>query len=225
MTELSRAAVELVEAGRWLDSRGLSPARSGNISVRVADVVLVSPTGTALGKLDEQLLSVVSLDGDLIDGPGPSKELPLHLAWYRRDTSHRAVVHLHSPFATAISCRVPWSAASALPPITAYLVMRVGPVPLLPYARPGSPRLGELIDLEPGDFRSALLRNHGSVVAHESLADALEAAVELEEAARMLAILGSSAIALTTEQVRELNEVFGANWPEESTERDKGAST
>jgi len=203
---------DLTTAGRYLDGLGLCPGRSGNVSVRAGNRILISSSGSSLGSLDASAISVVGLDGEQLGGPPASKELPAHLALYRRDTAHRAVVHLHSPHALAMACLPPWSEHSAMAPITPYFVMRVGRVPLVPYARPGSAELGELLAAARGHFRAALLQNHGSIVAHRTLDDAVDVAIELEEAARLLNMLGERAQPLDADAVAELVRVFGAGW-------------
>lgn len=192
---------------------GLSPGASGNVSVRIAGLILMSPTGVSLGELEPEVLSVLDPDGTHLDGPPPSKEYPLHLALYGRVDQAGSVVHLHSPHATAASCLPAWSAASALPPITPYLVMRVGQVPLLPYAAPGSARLASNVSAQPGTFRAALLANHGSLAAGRDTAAALASAIEIEEAARLVVSLqGHEFSVLAPEEVRELTDQYGTPW-------------
>ncbi|MFE6308777.1 class II aldolase/adducin family protein [Nocardiopsis sp. NPDC057823] len=207
------AAEELCAAGHRAVELGLSPGSSGNVSARVDGLVLMSPTGVPLDRLEPDGLSVVAADGTPVSGPPPSKELPLHRSMYDRLPEAGAVVHLHSPHATAASCLPPWSPASALPPITPYLVMRVGRVPLVPYAAPGSTRLAENLSALPGRFAAALLANHGSLAAAADPAAALEGAVELEEASRIAVSLhGREYSALAPEDVKELTARYGTTW-------------
>jgi ribulose-5-phosphate 4-epimerase/fuculose-1-phosphate aldolase len=192
---------------------GLSPGASGNVSVRVEGLVLMSPTGVSLRDLEPEGLAVLDTAGNHLDGPRPSKEFPLHLAMYRRVEDAGSVVHLHSPHASAASCLPAWSASSALPPVTPYLVMRVGQAPLVPYAAPGSDRLARNVSELPGRFRAALLANHGSLMAAADPAAALEGAIELEEASRIVVSLrGSEFSVLSAEDVRELTERYGTTW-------------
>ncbi|WP_431870131.1 class II aldolase/adducin family protein [Nocardiopsis eucommiae] len=208
-----RAAEELCATGRRAVDLGLSPGSSGNVSVRVGGTVLMSPTGVSLGDLEPEGLSVLDDAGTHTGGPAPSKEFPLHLEMYRRSGSARAVVHLHSPHSTAASCLPAWSATSALPPVTPYLVMRVGQAPLVPYAAPGSHRLAENLAKLPGRFDAALLANHGSLVAGADPGTALAGAIELEEAARVVvALRGSTFSVLSPEEVRELTDRYGTTW-------------
>lgn len=204
---------ELIAAGRALVDAGLSPGASGNISAWDGERILVSGTGTSLGALRPEDFAILAADGTVHGGAKASKETPLHVGFYQRDPAHRAVVHVHSPHATAFSCTAPWSEVSAIPPLTPYFVMRVGRAPLLPYRMPGSPQLGADVLEEPGAFRAALLANHGSVVAGSSIAEAVERAVELEEACRIaLLTTGSERRELSTEQVVELAERWNSPW-------------
>lgn len=136
---MSDPRTELAAAGARLAALGLSPGSSGNLSVRIDDHILITPTGADLAHVDPDGLSVLAPDGTHLDGPRPSKEFPLHSAFYRRDPATRAVVHLHARHATAVSCLDPWSARSAVPPLTPYFVMRVGQTPSSRTRRPATP--------------------------------------------------------------------------------------
>jgi ribulose-5-phosphate 4-epimerase/fuculose-1-phosphate aldolase len=203
---------ELIEGGEAIERLGLSPGSSGNLSVKTADGILVTPTGTRLGGLREGGLSLVDENGIPLSGPPPSKEVPLHLAFYARGAAHQAVVHLHSPYAVAQACRAPWSDHSAIAPLTPYFVMRVGRTPLIPYARPGSPELAGHLGRVDGHFRAALLSNHGSIVAGASVAAALDAAIELEETARLMTVLNDTGRPLDDAQITDLVDHFNAIW-------------
>lgn len=204
---------DLIRTGRELVECGLSPGASGNVSVRDGDRVLLSGTGTMLGRMGEADVAVTSLDGEHLTGAKPSKETPLHLGFYRRDDRFRAVIHLHSPWAAAFSCTAPWAEHSAIPPLTPYFVMRVGQTPLLPYRRPGDPVMGQDLEGAPGPFRAALLANHGPVVAGADLAEAFERSIEVEEACR-IALLTATADrrTLSAEQVADLAATWDSPW-------------
>lgn len=179
----------------------------------VDGIVLMSPTGVSLRDLGPDSLAVLNASGRHLDGPRPSKEFPLHLEMYRKSRGARSVVHLHSPHSTAASCLPPWSAASALPPITPYLVMRVGQAPLVPYAAPGSQQLADNLAQLPGRFDAALLANHGSMVANKDPGNALDGAIELEESSRIVVSLrGSDFSTLSPSEVRELTDRYGTTW-------------
>ncbi|MDF6022710.1 class II aldolase/adducin family protein [Streptomyces sp. JH34] len=210
---MSDPRTELAAAGARLAALGLSPGSSGNLSVRVDDRILITPTGADLAEVDPDRLSVLGLDGTHLDGPRPSKEFPLHGAFYRRDAATRAVVHLHARNATAVSCLPPWSARSALPPLTPYFVMRVGQTPLVPYAPPGDPDQAEALARLPFPLRAALLQNHGPVLAGPTMARAVDAAVELEEVSALLLSLGErTPRLLTPEEAGALAETYGSPW-------------
>ncbi|MFD7711169.1 class II aldolase/adducin family protein [Streptomyces sp. NPDC059786] len=189
---------ELARAGAHLAALGLSPGSSGNLSVRIGEQVLITPTGTDLSRIAPDKLSVLDLTGAHLDGPRPSKEFPLHTAFYRRNPDARAVVHLHSRHAAAVSCLPPYSERTAIPPVTPYFVMRVGQTPLLPYAAPGDAGQAEDMERLPFPFRAVLLANHGPVVAGATMAAAVDTAVELEETSALLLALGTRQIRLLT---------------------------
>jgi len=184
-----RIRTEIVELGASLFSRRLTFGRTGNLSVRVGDHLLVTPTGASLGALDAERLSVVSLDGTHVEGPRPSKEAFLHAAVLRARPDANAVVHLHSTYAVAVSCLADVDPHDVLPPLTAYYVMRVGRLPLLPYHAPGDTRLEPLAEASAREHHALLLANHGPVVAGSDLASAADAVEELEETARLFLLL------------------------------------
>ncbi|KAA0941232.1 class II aldolase/adducin family protein [Streptomyces apricus] len=210
---MNDARSELAAAGAHLAGLGLSPGSSGNLSIREGDRIHLTPTGTDLARIDPAALSVLDLTGAHLDGPKPSKEFPLHTAFYRRDPAARAVVHLHSRHAAAVSCLPAWSGHSAVPPLTPYFVMRVGQTPLLPYAAPGDRAQADAMEALPFPFRAALLQNHGPVVAGASLARAVEAAVELEEVCALLLSLGARAPRLLAPaEIASLARTYGSPW-------------
>jgi ribulose-5-phosphate 4-epimerase/fuculose-1-phosphate aldolase len=197
--------------GRSLFARSLTFGRTGNISVRLDDRVLVTPTGVSLGALDPDELAMVDLAGHHVGGPRPSKEAFLHAAVYRARPAERAVVHLHSTHAVAVSCVADLDPADVLPPLTAYYVMRVGRLPLLPYHAPGDETLGPRAHDTALDHHCFLIANHGSMAAGSDLAAAADAAEEVEETARLyLTLRGLPTRPLTADQVQSLRERFPA---------------
>jgi 3-dehydro-4-phosphotetronate decarboxylase len=200
----------LVAHGRSLFARGYGVGTSGNLSVRLKDGgFLMSPTNVSLGGLEPDALSRLDSTGTLIDGPPATKEAWLHLATYRARPADRAVVHLHSTYAVALSCRTGLDPTDVLPPITPYVVMRVGRVAMVPYCRPGDSSIAGLIEALARDHQALLLANHGPVVAGADLAQAVSAAEELEETARLFFILeGRPHRTLTSPEVLELIRVF-----------------
>lgn len=205
---------ELVRAGARLTDLGLSPGSSGNLSIRVGSTMVMSPTGVSLGALDAERLSVLDLaTGQLLNGPPPSKEFPLHRALYARSGDAGAVVHLHSAYAAAWSCTHHHDKASAVPPVTPYFVMKVGRTPLIGYAPPGDPHQAEALHALPGAFEAALLQNHGPIVAKASLAAAVDAAIELEEVCKLLILLGPHPVRhLTDDEAAHLAEKYRVPW-------------
>ncbi|QFU90446.1 class II aldolase/adducin family protein [Amycolatopsis sp. YIM 10] len=209
---------ELLAAGVRVVEEGLSPGTSGNLSLRDGDRILLSGTGVSLGRMRPEDIAVLDLDGRVLDGAKPSKEWPLHAAFYRRDDRHRAVVHVHSPSTVAVSCLEPWAEHSAVPPLTPYFVMRVGQTPLLPYRPPGDPGLGEDLRECPWELRAALLANHGSVLAGADLGEAVDRAVELEEACRItLLTSGLARRELDADAAAALARRWSSPWRERTT--------
>jgi ribulose-5-phosphate 4-epimerase/fuculose-1-phosphate aldolase len=199
----------IVDLGASLFSRGLTFGRTGNLSVRVDDEVLVTPTGVSLGALDPDALSVVDLEGNHVSGAKPSKEAFLHAAVYRSRPDAGAVVHLHSTHAVAVSCLADVDPTNVLPPLTAYYVMRVGTLPLLPYHAPGDTSLKQVAERTALDHPCFLIANHGSVVAAADLTAAADAAEELEETARLFLLLrGQGTRPLSSDQVADLRRRF-----------------
>ncbi|MEU4427203.1 3-oxo-tetronate 4-phosphate decarboxylase [Actinoplanes sp. NPDC024001] len=196
---------QIADLGASLFARRLTFGRTGNISVRDGDHILLTPTGASLGTLDAAELSVIDLDGAHVDGPKPSKEGFLHAAVYRARPGAGAVIHLHSTYSVAVSCLADLNPDDVLPPLTAYYVMRVGRLPLLPYHAPGDPTLRETAERIARDHHAFLLANHGPVVAGADLAAAADAVEELEETARLFLLLdGHKTRPLTEEQADRL---------------------
>ncbi|GMA29165.1 class II aldolase/adducin family protein [Arenivirga flava] len=207
------AVHRLIEAGRTLVEAGLSPGSSGNLSVRDGEGLVMTGTGTQLGALQPRDLAVLTRDGAHVEGARPSKEVPLHVALYAKNPAHEAVVHVHSPYAVALACLAPWAEHSAVPPLTPYSLMRVGQVPLLPFAAPGDPAMGALIGDSPHPFHAALLANHGAVVSGETIERAVDSAIELEEACRIAVLTeGRERNLIPVEQVLAITGRWGTPW-------------
>jgi ribulose-5-phosphate 4-epimerase/fuculose-1-phosphate aldolase len=191
--------------GASIFERGLTAGSSGNISARVEDGWLMTPTNAALGRLDPARLSKLDDGGKLIGGDPPTKESFLHRVMYEERNDTGAVVHLHSTHSVAVSCLAEVNPLDVLPPITAYYVMRVGRLPLVPYYKPGDVALAEAVRGFASKHHAVLLANHGPVVAGASLDAAVNAVEELEETAKLYLLLrGAKTRFLTREQVREL---------------------
>ena len=195
--------------GRSLFDRGLTAGSSGNLSARIDDGLLLTPTNSSLGALDPARLSKLDRDARLLSGDPPSKEAFLHRAMYLARPGAGGIVHLHSTHAAAISCLEGLDPADCLPALTPYFVMKIGRLPLVPYHRPGDPRLGDVIRGLAARHAAVLLANHGPVVSGASLDDAANAAEELEETAKLFLLLrGQDARVLTREQIDELKATF-----------------
>jgi ribulose-5-phosphate 4-epimerase/fuculose-1-phosphate aldolase len=196
---------EICRLAESLFARGLTAGSSGNLSARLPDGFLMTPTNSCLGFLEAGRLSKLDANGAHVEGDPPTKEVPLHLAFYAARPKAGGVVHLHSTYATALSCLADTDPEDAIPPITPYVVMRVGRVPLIPYTRPGSAEIAPLIAAKATDAAAVLLANHGPVVSARTFRDAVFAAEELEETARLaLLTRGMQARRLSAEQVAEL---------------------
>lgn len=203
----SQVRDEICRIGASIFARGLTAGSSGNISVRLDDGWLMTPTNASLGRLDPARLSKLADNGRLVGGDPPTKESFLHRVMYEERTGAGAVVHLHSTHSVAVSCLAEIDPADVLPPITAYYVMRVGHLPLVPYFRPGDLALAEAVRGFAGRHHAVLLANHGPVVAGASLDAAVNAIEELEETAKLYLLLrGAKTRFLTVEQVRELSQ-------------------
>ncbi|MGH7110614.1 MAG: 3-oxo-tetronate 4-phosphate decarboxylase [Stellaceae bacterium] len=191
--------------GASIFARGLTAGSSGNISLKLDDGWLMTPTNASLGRLDPARLSKLDGSGRLVSGEAPTKESFLHRVMYEERPETGAVVHLHSTHSVAVSCLAGIDPADVLPPITAYYVMRVGRLPLVPYFRPGDLALAEAVRGFASRHHAVLLANHGPVVAGASLDAAVNAVEELEETAKLFLLLrGSKTRFLTPAQVKEL---------------------
>ena len=201
----SKAREAICAIGASIFERGLTAGSSGNISVRVEDGWLMTPTNFSLGRLDPARLSKLDDNGRHVGGDPPTKESFLHRVMYEERNDTGAVVHLHSTHSVAVSCLAEIDPHDVLPPITAYYLMRVGRLPLVPYFKPGDMALAEAVRGFAGKHHAVLLANHGPVVAGSSLDAAVNAVEELEETAKLYLLLrGAKTRFLTQAQVKEL---------------------
>ncbi|TWT49162.1 L-fuculose phosphate aldolase [Rubripirellula amarantea] len=200
---------KMAEHGRSLFDRGLTSGSSGNISQRLPDGMLITPTNCCLGRLDPDEISRLDSAGNLISGKPPSKEAFLHGAYYRSRSSEQAIVHLHSTWSVAVSCLSDLDPENVLPPITAYFVMRVGRLPLVPYFAPGDMQLADAVEQSVKSARGALLANHGPVIGGRDLDSAVYAVEELEETAKLYLMLRELPTRfLDVDQVSDLHARF-----------------
>lgn len=200
---------QIARFGKSIFDRGLTAGSSGNISVRIDDGWLMTPTGSSLGNLDPARISKLDDAGKHVGGDAPTKESFLHVAMYEQRPKAGAVVHLHSVHSVAVSCMADIDVADVLPPLTAYYVMRIGTLPLIRYFPPGDLDLAKAVREMASKHHAVLLANHGPVVAGTSLEDAVYATEELEETAKLYLLLQHMKTRpLTAAQVAELRKRF-----------------
>lgn len=212
MREESRIREDIARLSKSLYDRGFSVGSAGNISAALDDGFLMTPTNSCLGFLDPARISKLDRDWKHVGGDKPSKEVFLHRAFYETRAGTGAVVHLHSTYATALSCLLDTDPNDCVPALTPYVVMRVGAVKLVPYVRPGDERAGDLIRELGGSHAAVLLANHGPVVTGKDIHSAVYAAEELEETAKLLVMLRNAPTRMLSDtQVAELKAVFGGH--------------
>jgi len=214
MTEATKAREEITRFAQSLFERGLTCGASGNISVRLSDgSVLVTPTGSAMGFLDPAQISHLGTDGALLSGEPPTKEMPLHSAFYDTRPGTGAVVHLHPTYAVALSMLPDVDPENALPPLTPYTIMRLGKVKLLPFFLPGDAAMGDAVRALDGRYSAVLLANHGPVVAGKELAATVYAMEELEETAKLAVITRTlNPTPLTDAQINDIVRRFDVDY-------------
>jgi ribulose-5-phosphate 4-epimerase/fuculose-1-phosphate aldolase len=200
---------QMADLGRILDRQGLCPGTSGNLSVKLGDDVLMSPTNSRLGLLRPGRISHLAADGHHIAGDKPSKEVVVHQALYQARPHVGAVVHLHAPWSMALACLDDLDPADVIPPLTPYYVMRIGKLPLVPYCRPGDPALAEAVGTKAAESHALLLAQHGLIAGGRDLVDAVANAEELEATARLFFLLKDRPHRrLSAAQIAALENVF-----------------
>lgn len=214
MSEQARIREEICLLAKSMFDRGLTGGASGNISARLDDgSLLVTPTGSSFGALDPARLSHIGQGGDLIGGDKPTKEMPLHAAFYETRTQTGAVVHLHSTHSVALSMLPDTDPDNMLPPLTPYSIMRLGKVKLLPVFLPGDPAMGDAVRGLAGKRSAVMLANHGPVVSAKDLQAAVYAMEELEETSKLaLLTRGLAPKMLSGDQVQALVRTFNVEW-------------
>ncbi len=207
----TRLREDICTLGKSMFDRGLTVGSSGNLSVRTDDGWLMTPTNSCLGRLDPAKLSKVDAKGTLLSGDKQTKESFLHLSMYGERPDSRAIVHLHSTHSVAVSCLADVDPMQPIPPITAYYVMKIGNLVLLPYYAPGDMTLANAVKEVAGKHHAILLANHGPIVAGKDLESAVYATEELEETAKLYLLLrGNRLKLLSPDQVAELHR----KWPQ-----------
>lgn len=214
MSSESKLREQICLLAKSMFDRGLTGGSTGNISARTEDGgLLVSPTGSSFGRLDPAKLSRFDAAGQHIEGLKPTKEMPLHSAFYETRKSAGAVVHLHSCHSVAWSMMPEIDPDNVLPPLTPYAIMKLGKVQLLPFFMPGDAAMGEALRSLGGKRSAVLLANHGPVVAGKDVEAACNAIEELEETAKLAIMMrGFDARALTPAQVRDVVRKFEVEW-------------
>ncbi len=196
----THARDEIAMLAKSMYERGLTFGSSGNISVKLDDGWLMTPTGVSMGEIDPARIAKLDVSGNHLSGDKPTKETFLHLAMYEQRAKAGAVVHLHSTHSVAVSCLADIDHANVLPPITAYYVMKIGTLPLVPYFPPGDLDLARAVREMASDHHAVLLANHGPVVSGTSLRDAVYATEELEETAKLFLMLKDAKTRFLTDQ-------------------------
>lgn len=214
MTSEAKLREQICLLAKSMFDRGLTGGSTGNISARTEDGgLLVSPTGTSFGRLDPGRLSRFDAMGNHIDGDKPTKEMPLHTAFYDTRSTAGAVVHLHSCHSVALSLMPDADEDNFLPPLTPYGIMKLGKVKLLPFFLPGDPAMGEAVRGLAGKRSAVMLANHGPVVAGKDIEAACNAIEELEDTARLAMLTrGMNPRMLTQAQQQALITKFDVEW-------------
>ena len=219
LSEESRLREEICRVGRSLFERGYVHATAGNLSVRLEEGFLITPTDACLGTLDPARLARLDAQGTQLAGDPASKTLALHRRIYAAAPEARCVLHTHSTHLVALTLKGVWSEDDIVPPITPYYVMKVGHVPLIRYHRPGDPRAAELVAqrieamaARGTPIRAVMLDRLGPNVWHRTPAQASAVLEELEETARLWLLASPPPAPLAPAHIDELRQAFGASW-------------
>lgn len=209
MYDEQQAELEMIRYGRSMFERGLTGGASANISVRTQDGFIISPTNACIGFLELHQLSVLDKEGNWLRGEKPSKEFALHKAFYDKRPQDHAVVHLHSTYATALSC-LDIPEEQLFPALTPYLYIRLGHVAKVPYFSPGDLSLANAVQAVTAKTAGVLMANHGPIVSASTLASAMYAIEELEESAKIAIILNNQpCVEIPSQKVNELLLKYG----------------
>lgn len=201
---------QLCETAASFYDRGYSFGSTGNLSVRIGDEIWITPTGQPLKNLTPSALARIDIEGKSYNDNQPSKEFPFHVGVYRQRPDAHAIVHLHSTHSVALSCLEELNPESPVPPLTPYYLMRVAPLAVLPYFRPGSPQLAETVERAAPAHNCMLFRNHGMTCVGAQMSEAADRAEELEETAKLYFILrGERVRHLTADEIEDLRRTFG----------------
>lgn len=209
MYDEKQAREELIRYGKSIFERGLTGGASANISVRLKEGFMISPTNSSIGFLDQHDLSILDKNGEWLRGEKPSKEFALHKAFYDERPQDNAVVHLHSTYATALSC-LDLPEEELFPPLTPYLYIRLGRVAKVPYFSPGDDQLAKAVQTVTKQTAGVLMANHGPIVSANTLCNAMYAIEELEESAKITLLLkGQPCVHISAQNVNSLLVKYG----------------
>jgi 3-dehydro-4-phosphotetronate decarboxylase len=208
----NRIREEICETGRSLYERRYTVGTAGNISARLDDGWLITPTDACLGRLDPNDIARVDSRGDHVSGGRPSKTLALHRRIYENNPEANGVVHTHSTYLVTLTLAGVWKNEDVLPPITPYYVMKVGHVPMIAYRRPGDESVAEEVAALASRVRAVLLERLGPVVWEKTVSHASYALEELEETAKLYLSTMPRPEPLPDEAIEDLKQAFGARW-------------
>ncbi len=211
MTE-SKKIDELIAASRALYDRKLIHAAGGNTSIRHGDVVWISQTGAELGKLSEDKLVKVDLEGKVLEGSAPSKEMGMHLAMYKARENAHAVIHVHPTYSIAYSTLIGEESANAVPPYTAAFYVRAGRVPMIWYHPSGAHSLHEAVEELAPFYHAILLCQHGLIVAGADMSTAIGVVEEVEQCCQISVATGLKGASLTESQLQAIDTAMGRSW-------------
>lgn len=203
---------EICTVGKSLYERGYTVGSAGNISARLEDGWLITPTDACLGRLKPEEIAKVSKDGTWVSGNKPSKTLELHRQVYDRNPEVNGVVHTHSTSLVALTLAGVWNKDDILPPLTPYQIMKVGHIPLIAYQRPGSPDVAAQVAQSANDVRGVMLERLGPVVWETSVSKASFALEELEETAKLWMMSNPKPAPLSEDAIEDLRRVFSVKW-------------
>lgn len=208
----SKMIEELITYSKILYERKLIHATGGNTSVRDGDVVWISQTGARLGELKESEVVKVDLNGKVLGGSAPSKEMGMHLAMYRARKEARAAIHAHPTFSIALSTLISEETKDAVPPYTAAFYVRAGKVPMIPYHASGSHSLHVAVEALAPKYHALLLRQHGLLVSGKDMADTLGIVEEIEQCCQVAVAVGKTGDYLKESERAAIDEAMGRTW-------------
>lgn len=212
--EMTDTVQDLIKYSRLLYDRHLVHAEGGNTSIRIGDKIWITQTGTVLGRLAEEDLTKLSLNGEVIQGGKPSKEWPMHLAMYKARPDAHAVIHIHPTYSIAYSTLLTEPSLDAVPAYTSALYRRAGRIPMIDYYPVGSAELHHAITKLAPHFYAILLRQHGITVASTNLSNGLGIIEEIEQCCHIALLTDGKGIPISDEEKTAIDEFQGRTWPQ-----------